>query len=846
MTKKKPKSVVPNHLLREERERRNWSHKDVADRIQLPDSPTVGRWERGMTFPQPHYRQRLCEVFDKTAAELGLERSRAAHEKSATQDAALPVPSPAVVPLSPIAGEPPVARTIFIWNVPAALTSFVGRQQEVESVCSLLTDKDIRLVTLLGPGGIGKTRLGTEVAHALRSYFVNGVCFVSFAAIDDPDLVLSTLAQALELEQGTALPLLEQVKHLLRDRHLLLLLDNFDLVRRAAPLLEELLVVCAGIKILVTSRAVLHSQAEYEFVVAPLAVPAVASPFKAEQLYEYSAIELFVQRARAHLSSFHITEQNAPALVEICQRLDGLPLAIEVVAAHSKMLSPQMLLNMLHQSLRVLVSPLSTLPDRQRTLYNIVKWSYDLLQPSEQWLFRHLALFADRASLEDITALLTSLSEQPLAIVQGLSTLLDNSLLQKYEQEEGEPGEPLFYLLEMMREFGRETLKAQGELERGQRAHARYYLELVEQAAPLLKSAEQTHWLALLEQCKAELRVALLWFVERSPVNAASASMVSYVSIEEGAEDAEDAAWAPTACALRFAEACGKFYGLRGYWSEEWYWLRAVLALHGGEGVPAVVKIRARVLRRAGHLAYRLRYLTQAYVWQQESVELSRAQRDLVNLAGALTGLAWTLYRQKEIVRARELLDESLTTAQSSGDYWSLANTLERVGRFEYEEGHYREARTLLNESIHYSRQVGDRESLARILTTAVAIELAEGNIEHATVLTAESQQLAQELGTRPLIALVLDSKIDIVLAQEDYASAIVLCDERIALAQDLGDRPTESRVYLRLGKIALIQGNLLRARIYVQSALDYFQNQQDYSNITRAQTLLAEIEQAS
>lgn len=840
MTKKKPKSVVPNHLLREERERRNWSHKDVADRIQLPDSPTVGRWERGATFPQPHYRQRLCEVFDKTAAELGLERSRSAREESATQGAALPVPLPAVVPLSPIAGEPPVARTIFIWNVPAALTSFVGRQQEVERVCSLLTDKDIRLVTLLGPGGIGKTRLGTEVAHILRSYFVNGVCFVSFAAIDDPDLVLSTLAQALELEQGTALPLVEQVKHLLRDRHLLLLLDNFDLVRQAAPLLEELLVACSGIKILVTSRAVLHLQAEYEFVVAPLAVPASAAPLKAEQLYEYSALALFVQRARAHLSSFHITEQNAPALVEICQRLDGLPLAIEVVAAHSKMLSPQMLLNMLHQSLRVLVSPLSTLPDRQRTLYDIVKWSYDLLQPSEQWLFRHLALFADRASLGDITALLTALSEQPLAIVQGLSTLLDNSLLQKYEQEEGEP---LFYLLEMMREFGRETLKAQGELERGQRAHARYYLELVEQAAPLLKSAEQTHWLTVLEQCKAELRVALLWFVERSSQNAGSTAMVVHAAMEM---DAEDAAWAATAYALRFAEACGKFYGLRGYWSEEWYWLRAVLALHGGEGVPAVVKMRARVLRRAGHLAYRLRYLTQASAWQQESVELSRALPDLVNLAGALTGLAWTLYRQKEIVRARELLDESLTAARSSGDDWSLANTLERVGRFEYEEGHYREARALLNESIHYSRQVGDRESLARILTTAVAIELAEGNIEHATALTAESQQLAQELGTRPLIALVLDSKIDIALAQEDYASAIVLCDERIALAQDLGDRPTESRVYLRLGKVALIQGNILRARIYAQSALDYFHNQQDYPNITIAQALLAEIEQAS
>jgi tetratricopeptide (TPR) repeat protein len=374
-------------------------------------------------------------------------------------------------------------------------------------------------------------------------------------------------------------------------------------------------------------------------------------------------------------------------------------------------------------------------------------------------------------------------------------------------------------MLETMREFGYICLRENGELERCQREHALYYLTLVEQAAPELKGHEQMDWLQRLESEGENLRAAQQWLVEHGE----------------------------TILALRFAEACGKFYGLRGYWGEEWYWLRAVLALPLPADLQEGRAIRARVLRRAGHLAYRLRHLNEARQWQQESVRLSRAVDDQVNLAGALSGLAWTIYRQQEeAALTDQYLQESLVAARASGDRWCLANTLESIGRYEYYQGDYAVAHALLDESVQLAREIGDRESLARILTTAILIELSEQHLEQAERLTDESMRLAHELGTRPLIALILDRRIDIALARKDYARAAMLCQERIDIAQELGDHPTVAHKYLQLGEIALTQARPRSALVYAQNALKLFQEQHDCPNITATQTLLAAIASSS
>ena len=309
---------VPNQRLREERERRGLAHRDVAEYIGLPDPHTVGRWERGVSFPQPHYRQKLCQLFGKSAEELGLVKGPFAGDAGPGESGA--------------ALSKPLAGLEYTWKVPRTFTSFVGRERDVRAVSALLERADVRLVTLLGPGGVGKTRLSIQVATTLDTTFADGVCFVSLAEIDDPTLVFPTIAHALGLQESGMPSIAEQLKSVLRAKHFLLVLDNFEQVTAAALPMEELLVACPDLKILVTSRAVLHLQAEYAYLVEPLALPETDTPPTLESLTQYAAIALFVQRVQSFLPAFQVTEDNIQAIAEICARLDGLPLALELAA----------------------------------------------------------------------------------------------------------------------------------------------------------------------------------------------------------------------------------------------------------------------------------------------------------------------------------------------------------------------------------------------------------------------------------------------------------------------------------------------------------------------------------
>src|SRR5260221_3730980 len=385
-------------------------------------------------------------------------------------------------------------------SLPVPLTALIGREQEVQAIGEMLAHPEVRLLTITGTGGVGKTRLALEVAGVLRADFADGACFVPLAPVSDPARVMAAIAQALGLWEIAALPPEEQVQAALRERHLLLVLDNFEQVVQGAPQLTSLLASCPRLRILVTTRAALHLSGEYEFPVSPLAVPDLTQLPSSETLTQQDAVRLFVLRTQAIQPAFGVTPANARAIAEICVHLDGLPLAIELAAGRSKLLPPQALLKRLSHRLEVLTGGAQDLPSRQQTLRNTLQWSYDLLTETEQRLFRWLSIFVGGCTLEAAEAVCQAGQaggEQASSVLEGIASLLDKSLVQQTERA-GDA--PRLVMLETIREFGLECLERQGELEVARRPHAHYYLALAEAAEPHLLGPEQLLWLDRLEQ----------------------------------------------------------------------------------------------------------------------------------------------------------------------------------------------------------------------------------------------------------------------------------------------------------------------------------------------------------
>ncbi|HET9907941.1 MAG TPA: NB-ARC domain-containing protein, partial [Anaerolineales bacterium] len=425
-------------------------------------------------------------------------------------------------------------------NIPVSLTSLVGREQEIETLCQLLHRPDVRLVTITGLGGVGKTSLALQVAHELREAFDDGVVFISLAPIRDPTLIIPTIARLLDVTESPNRLMLDSLKDFLRDRQMLLLLDNFEQIVAAAPLLTELLEACPELRMLVTSREVLRLRGEHEFPLLPLALPDQPS---LEIMMQYPSVALFVQRAQASQPDFKLTPENTALVTEICARLDGLPLAIELAAARIKLLPPQAMLRQLQESpLQMLTGGARDLPARQQTLRGTVQWSYDLLNADEQRLFRWLSVFVGGCTLE---AAAKAMGQQ--ATLDNLDSLVNKSLLRQHETDHS----PRLSILETIREFGFEQLNHTHELESARRAHATYYLTFAEDAERELTGADQKTWLQRLEREQDNMRAALHWAIEHSEVEFAQ----------------------------RMAGALQPFWFKRGHWSEGRRWLEDSLVI---------------------------------------------------------------------------------------------------------------------------------------------------------------------------------------------------------------------------------------------------------------------------
>ncbi len=758
--------------------------------------------ERGVWLIQQEAVQGLKQL--RTDALEGATRSKVGYPKYRPRSRQSRITTASEANRSALKHEP-------LWKVPITFTSLIGREQDVATIDALLLRPDVRLLTLLGVGGIGKTRLSLQVAGDMWKYFSDGVCFVSLAAINDPELVVPAIAQEFGIPEIGTQPLFEQVKVSLHDKQLLLILDNFEQVMNASPRVEELLAACPSLKIVVTSRAVLHLQAEQEFTVPPLALPNLNHLPEHEVLSDYAAVSLFVRRAQAIQPAFHVTAANARTIAEICVCLDGLPLAIELAAARIKLLPPQALLSRLTQRLQVLTSGIRTLPERQQTLRNTLRWSYDLLDPEEQRLFRRLSVFVGGWSLEAVDAVVHAdheASSGPVSVLDGVASLLDKSLLLQVKQE---GNEPRLIMLETVREYGLECLRESGEAEVSQRAHALYYLRLAEQAEPYLKGAQQIEWLEQLEMEQENLRAALGWLLEQKEAD----------------------------LAVRLGGAMWWFWYVRGYWSEGRRWLEAALALPQMEGQTAA---RAKALRGAGTLAlYQWDYAV-APVLLEESAALYRESGDKRGLAGSLGELGWYKFRQNDFAAARTLLEESIGLAREVSDKRILAYLLRYLGWLFGMPGDYDRAFPLVKESVELCRELGDKHGLTYTLTALSRIVLWQGNATQAVALAQESLTLARDLHNKPDIADALYELACSAEYQGEYGQAEVLTRENLVLARELGDKDRISGALASLGEFALYRGDFSWATTCLEECLSLFREAGIKHNIALALYYLGEL----